>query len=214
MEVRDVTDPSRLELASKDAAITLLKDGAIVYPTDTIYGLGVNALNEYAVERLFKIKKRPDDKPVPVLVSSLSMAKAIAFVDRDREKLLAEFWPGPYTFVLWKKKIVPRRLTGGKETVAVRVPAHALCQSILREFEAPITATSANISGEVPVSSALSIAQRFVQEDDRPDLILDAGILSELTPSTIIDLTHEPPKVLRVNPTTKDKLLAILKNVE
>lgn len=211
MKIIDISRISSYELASKEAALTLLKDGAVVYPTDTVYGLGVNALDELAVEKLFRIKKRPTDKAVPIMVSSLDMARALAFIDRTREAILKELWPGPYTFVLWKKKIIPRQISAGKETVALRIPAHPFCQSIVRDLEGPITATSANISGEGVFTSAEEIIERFEQEEEQPNLVLDAGVLPENEPSTIIDLTTEIPKILRVNPTTKDKLLKVLK---
>ena len=214
MKVLELSDPRSFEIASKEAALTLLKDGAVVYPTDTIYGLGVNALDEFAVGRLFKIKKRPAERAVPIMVSSLTMARALAFIDQRQERILNELWPGPFTFVLWKKKIVSGRLTGGKETVALRIPAHPFCQSMLRDFEGPVTTTSANVSDELPLTSAESIAERFQKEEFRPDLIINAGMLPESYPSTIIDLTHEPPKILRINPTTKEQLLKILKVIE
>jgi L-threonylcarbamoyladenylate synthase len=210
MRVIDIKKSSSHELAAKDAALTLLKDGVIVYPTDTLYGLGVNALDELAVEKLFRIKKRPKGKPVPLMVSSLDMAKALAFIDKSREHLLKELWPGEYTFVLWKKKLIPSQISAGKDTVALRIPANSFCQNILRDFEGPITATSANISGESPLSDAESIIERFSKEEECPNLILDAGKLPQANPSAVIDLTTDVPKLLRVNPTSKDKLLKIL----
>lgn len=210
MRIIDIRKPSSHELAAKEAALTLLKDGAIVYPTDTLYGLGVNALDELAVEKLFRIKRRPPEKAVPLMVSSLDMAKALAFIDKSREHILRELWPGEYTFVLWKKKIVPSQISAGKETVALRIPANSFCQSILRDFEGPITVTSANISGESPFSNAESIIERFSEEEEQPNLILDAGDLPQVNPSAVIDLTTDIPKLLRVNPTSKDKLLKIL----
>ena len=210
MRVIDIKKSSSHELAAKEAAITLLKDGVIVYPTDTLYGLGVNALDELAVEKLFRIKKRPKGKPVPLMVSSLDMAKALAFIDKSRERLLKELWPGEYTFVLWKKKLIPSQISAGKDTVALRIPANSFCQSILRDFEGPITATSANISGESPFSDAESIIERFSKEEECPNLVFDAGKLPQANPSAVIDLTTDVPKLLRVNPTSKDKLLKIL----
>jgi len=211
MNVVDATHPSKYELASKEAALRLLKDGVIVYPTDTLYGMGANALDPVAVKRLFEIKGRSEEKAVPVIVSSLAMARTIAVIESEKEPLLEELWPGPFTFVFKKQRIVPSAVTGGQETIALRIPDHPLCLSILRDFEGPITATSVNVSGEVPLRSAEEIVQRFEGREDRPDLILDAGELEEKNPSTIIDLTVSPPKILRVNPTNKEKLMQILK---
>lgn len=213
MKILDIADSFSHELASKEAALTLLKDGVIVYPTDTLYALGANALNLVAIEKIFRIKKRPPQKPIPIIVSSIEMARALAFLDRDKERILEELWPGPYTFVFWKKSLVPKELTAGAKTVAMRLPASPFCQSVLADFEGPVTTTSANISGETPFATAKEIAERFAKEKYRPDLVIDAGFLPEQNPSTIIDLTGEVPKILRVNPTTKDKLLEILQTL-
>lgn len=211
MKTIEIKDVSSYELASKEAALVLLKDGVVVYPTDTVYGLGVNALDKLAVGKLFRVKKRSREKPVPLMVSSLEMAKALAFIDRGREAILRELWPGPFTFVLWKKKIISPQISAGKETVALRIPADQMCQSILRDFEGPITCTSANISGEEPFSNTRDLEARFLSETERPDLIINAGSLPERAASAVIDLTGDKPKILRVNPTTKDKLLRVLK---
>lgn len=210
MRIIDITKHSSNELASKDAALTLLKDGVVVFPTDTLYGLGVNALDELAVEKLFKIKKRPKEKPVPLMVSSIEMARAVAFIDKSRERLLQEMWPGPFTAILWKRKLVPKTLTAGSEKVAIRIPAHPFCQMVLRDFEGPVTITSANISGEEPMYDSSKIVQRFQKENEKPDLIIDSGSLPQNDPSALIDLTSDSPKLLRVNPTSREKLLKLL----
>jgi len=210
VKVITVKNPSEFELASKEAALRLLKDGVVAFPTDTLYGLAVNALDVVPIERLFKIKGREKDKGFPVLVSSLSMAKTIARILPEHEPLLEELWPGPYTVILKKQRIVPTIVTGGKDTIAVRLPDHPLCVSILRDFEGPITATSANVAGEEPLSSGDEIIRRFEGREEKPDLVLDAGKIDEANPSTIIDLTIYPPKILRVNPTSKEKLMKIL----
>ncbi len=210
MQVIDATYPSSYELASKEAALRLLKDGVVVFPTDTLYGMGVNALDPVAVNRLFTVKGRPSDKAVPLIVSSVAMARTLAEVKDEHEPLLKELWPGQFTFVFKKRSIVPNEATGGTDTVALRIPDHPLCLSILRDFEGPVTATSANVSGEEPLVSGQDIVRRFEDREERPDLVLDAGEVAEAEPSTIIDLTSASPKVLRVNPTNKDKLMKIL----
>lgn len=211
MKIIDAYYPSSYELASKEAAITLLKDGIVVYPTDTLYGLAVNALDEYTVEKLFRLKKRPETKPVPIMVSSIEMAKRLAFIDKASEVILKELWPGPYTFVFWKKGVVPKIVTAGGETVALRIADNQLVQGMINDFGGPITATSANISGEEPLTSAEEIVEIFSKQTKKPDLVLDAGRLPTSHPSAVIDLTAGRPKILRVNPTTKDRLLEVLK---
>jgi len=213
MKVVGVNKGFSRDLASKEAALDLLKDRVIVYPTDTLYGMGVNALNVDAIEKLYRVKKRPNKKPLPIIVGSVEMAKAFAIIDRRKEEIVRQLWPGPFTFVFVKKKLVPDELTAGERTVAMRVPDNSFCENLLADFEGPIVATSANISGEEPLSTAREIAERFSEEKNQPDLIVDAGFLPGKNPSTIIDLTGVVPQVLRVDPTTKDKLLKILKTL-
>ena len=192
-------------------AITVIqRNGSIVYPTDTVYGLGVNALRAHCLERLFKIKKRPETKPVPVMIGDIAMAKKLAFVDRKTEKVLEAVWPGPVTVVLKKREIVPDILTAGKMTIGLRIPDCRLIQILLANLEEPITATSANFSGSPPLISVAEIIEIFAKAYPRPDLILDAGDLPNSPPSTVLDLTGSQPKILRVGPTSKKDLLKFL----
>ena len=192
-------------------AITVIqRNGSIVYPTDTVYGLGVNALRGHCLERLFKIKKRPETKPVPVMIGDIAMAKKLAFVDRKTEKVLEAVWPGPVTVVLKKREIVPDILTAGKMTIGLRIPDCRLIQILLANLEEPITATSANFSGSPPLISVAEIIEIFAKAYPRPDLILDAGDLPNSPPSTVLDLTGSQPKILRVGPTSKKDLLKFL----
>lgn len=214
MKIWDIKNNFSPELAAKEAALTLFKSGAVVYPTDTLYALGVNVLDTDAVRKLFAIKRRSDKKPLPVMVSSISMAKALAHIDESREKVLKSFWPGPFTFILKKKQLVSYLATAGKNTIAVRIPDNTFCKNLIRDFEGPVTVTSANISGETPSPDAREIINRFSHEDCRPDMVVDAGVLPQTEPSTIIDLTGNMPKVLRVNPTTKDNLMNILRAMQ
>ena len=210
MRVIDAQHSYSFEAAAKEAAITLLKDGIVVFPTDTIYGLGGNALDADVVERLFRIKHRSADKAVPVMVHSVNMARSIAVVDHRWDELLAELWPGPYTFVFKKKKIVPSVLTGGRDTVGIRIVDHPLCMHVLKDFEGPITCTSANISEESVPRNVGELIRTFENEKERPDLVIEAGDPPAEHPSTVIDLSTSPPKIVRASPTSKDKLLKLL----
>jgi len=214
VKILDIKNTFSYDLASKEAALTLFKGGTVIYPTDTLYALGANALDLNAVRGIFAVKKRPDKKPLPVMVGSMAMAKEIAFVDDHHEKILKSFWPGPYTFILKKKSYVSYLLTAGHNTIALRMPDHPFCQKFIADFERPIIVTSANISGEVPHPEAKTIAQRFSRENIQPDLVIDAGGLPEADPSTIIDLTGNMPKVLRINPTSKENLMKILRAMQ
>mgnify|MGYP001563519232 CR=1 FL=1 len=210
MKVLDIRNNFSPELASKEAALTLFKSGAVVFPTDTLYGLGVNIFDTEALRRLFLIKKRPAAKPVPVMVSSMAMAKALAVIDYKQEEVIKSLWPGPFTFVLRKKSAVSYLVTANKDSVALRMPNHHFCASLLKDFEGPITCTSANVSGEEPSPNPRQIYERFETEKHQPDLIVDAGTLPLSDPSTVIDLTASKPRILRINPTSKERLMSIL----
>ena len=196
--------------AISEAVETIKNGGAIVYPTDTIYGLGVNALNGEAISRLFKIKRRPIEKAVPVIVNGIEMARKIAYIDYRKDEMLGKIWPSPITVILHKKDTVPDILTGTKDTVGIRIPESKLAIILISSLGAPITATSANISGEEPNLDIQTIIDRFNQVSDKPDLILDAGILPPSEPSTILDLSGQKPKILRIGPVKKEQLLDIL----
>lgn len=193
------------------AAGVIQRGGGIVYPTDTVYGLGVSALKECDIERLFKIKKRPETKPIPVMIRDVEMAKELAYVDKRIEKALASVWPGPVTVVLEKKQVVPDILTANKKTIGLRIPDCPFTQLLMEKLAEPITATSANFSGQPPLASSREIIKIFEKAYPRPDLILDAGDLVNRQPSTVLDLTGSQPKILRVGPATKKELMNIFK---
>ena len=183
--------------------------GVIVYPTDTVYGLGADALRISSIERLFKIKKRPLNKPVPVMVKDIEMAEEIAFIDDKTKMILKKIWPGPVTVVLRKRSIVPTILTAGRENIGLRIPDCLVCEKIMEILDAPITCTSANISGESPCVCSEDVIKAF-KDYPRPDLILDAGCIKHSLPSTVLDLTGKKPKFLRIGPVNKKDLLKIL----
>ena len=174
------------------------KGGAIVYPTDTVYGLGVNALDKKAVKRVFEIKGRDFRKPISIIIRDIEMAKKVASFGKDVEKILEKILPGPVTVILYKKKILPDILTGGNKKVGLRIPDCKFTKAFMEKLDFPITATSANISGK-PVS--------IIKHG--PDLFLDAGLLGGQA-STVIDLTGPKPRILRVGPATKKELSKIL----
>jgi len=193
------------------AAGVIQRGGSIVYPTDTVYGLGVSALREYSIDRLFKIKKRPETKPIPVMIRDIKMAKELAYVDKRIEKVLESVWPGPVTVVLEKRSVVPDVLTANKKTIGLRIPDCPFTRALMEKLAEPITATSANFSGQEPLSLSREIIKTFKKAYPRPDLILDAGDLVNRQPSTVLDLTGSQPKILRVGPATKKELMNIFK---
>jgi L-threonylcarbamoyladenylate synthase len=197
--------------AIREAVAVLGAGGVIVYPTDTIYGIGANALNEKAVSRVFEIKKRPLAKPLPMIIRDISWAKELAEVKKKDEKVLEKVWPGKVTVVLNKKEIVPDILTSGHKTVGMRVANYPMIDELLKLFGYPITSTSANISGEEGSGDINKVLESFPMSFIRqPDLVLDVGILPKSQPSAILDLTGDKPKISRVGPSRPEELLKLL----
>ena len=179
------------------AAAAVIRDGGLVgFLTDTLYGLGADATNTDAVARIFTAKERPNDKPLLVLVADLATAETVAAMD-DRARLLAAaFWPGPLTLVLRRSRdcpLVPAVNPLG-DTISLRVPARAATRALVNEAGVPITAPSANRSGEPPPESADAVVAGL---GDRVDLVLDGGAAADGTPSTVLDLTGEGLQILR-----------------
>lgn len=183
-------------------AVRILKEGGIlVYPTDTVYGLAVDAFNLEAIGKLFVLKKRTQ-KPLPVIVSTMTMAKSIAEISREQEAIMKKYWPGAITFVVKKKDIVPNALTLGLDTVGIRIPKSDISVALARLLGNPITSTSANISGNKVCTTVDEVVREFSEFESQPDYLLDGGELKELPPSTVVDLTQKTPKVLREGPVT------------
>lgn len=194
----------------KKAAEIILRGGVVVAPSDTVYGLMADATSELAVKKVFKIKKRPETKPVPVIVRDMEMAKKLAFIDKRLEKILGVIWPGAVTVILQKKYNLPEIVSAGKRTIGLRLPDYKLLHYLMAEVGRPLTATSANISGEESMIDAEEVAGQFRKEFFRPDLILDAGQLKFSEPSTVLDLSTDKPKIIRIGPVNPKKLMEIL----
>ena len=209
MKIVSLTDDNQAEVISEVVHI-LQHGGSIAYPTDTVYGLGANPFDDFAVRHLFRIKKRSASKPVPLMIGSISMAKKIAHIDSQKEEFLRSIWPGAVSVILYKRKIISSFISANTQTVALRIPDSEFCMSLIMAFNSPITATFANISGEDSVSDPYEIKKRFVGETYKPDLIIDGGVLKSKRPSTVIDLTCEIPKVTRIGPVNPKELKKLL----
>lgn len=189
----DPVDPSAAALA--DAAQVLRGGGLVAFPTETVYGLGANALDPSAVARIFTAKGRPANNPLIVHVADVAEARKVAADWPDSAARLANrFWPGPLTLVLPKHDTVPDIVTAKGPTVAVRVPAHPVAQALLRAASLPIAAPSANRSSELSPTRAEHVLHGL---DGRIDMLLDAGPTSGGIESTVVDLTATPPRLLR-----------------
>ena len=164
------------------AVKVLQRDGIIVYPTDTVYGLGGDALSDDAILRVYEAKGRPHGKPVSVAVSDAEMLCAIARAGDQALGFVDRFLPGPFTVVLESRSCIPPLLTGGTGRIGVRIPAHDLALAIVRGLDSPITATSANSSGGKDPASPGEVTVPY-------DLLVDGGQLPG-TPSTVVDLVE------------------------
>ena len=199
------------EKTSDDTAKILQNGGIVIYPTDTLYGLGVNALDENAIIKVQKIKKQDRNKPISVIVRDIKMARKIACIDSKVEKILEKVWPGSITIVLRKKDIIPYTLTGGEETIAIRISNNEFISTLMKKIDFPITATSANISGERNLLESTKIIEKFKNSTPCLDLFIDAGNIKDPTASTIVDITTTVPKILRIGIVGKDKMQEFFK---
>ena len=171
--------------------------GVVVFPTDTVYGLLADATNEKAVKKIFKIKKRLKEKPIPLFVKDIEMAKKFAYINKKQENLLNFFWPGKLTAVLKRKNNLPRIIFGNKKTIGLRIPNFKLLSTLLKKLDRPLTGTSANISGKPASTKIREVLKQFESAKEKPDLILNYGNLKFSLPSIVIDLTGKKTRILR-----------------
>jgi len=191
-------DPKNPDQKLIEKAIRILRRGGLViYPTDTVYGLGCDPLNENAVRRVYEVKERRD-KPLPILVSDIKAAKNIAYVDSVAEKVMKHFWPGPLTIVLKAKPILPTIVTLGSSKVGIRMPNHVIPILLAKGIGGIIIGTSANITGRLAPRTAQEAVNQLRSKGI--DLVLDSGPTPGGIPSTVIDITHKPPTLIRKGP--------------
>jgi len=205
----DPTQPNPLEI---ERAVDLLKAGRLVaFPTDTVYGIGADVFNEEAVSRIFAAKKRDFNKPLQILIAKKSDLRKIA-KDQSQilDRLASEFWPGALTLVMLARGDFPRRVSCGRDTVGVRMPANTVALRMIETFGAPIAATSANISGFPDPVSAGEVMEYL---GGAVDLILDGGPTPGSVPSTVLDISAHPPVILRQGKLTAEDLGKILDNI-
>jgi L-threonylcarbamoyladenylate synthase len=190
-QVASAADPDAVRLA-----VTLLRAGQVVaFPTDTVYGVGAHALDLVAVGRLYAVKDRPSKKAIPVLIADVAdLSRLVRGVPDVVTRLAAQFWPGGLTLVLPEATGLPAILTAGGDSVAVRCPAHATPLALIRSLGAPLAATSANLSGQPAPKTAAQVVEQL---SGRLPLILDGGECAAGVPSTLLDLSTDPPRVLR-----------------
>lgn len=185
-------NPHQPDPVEMEGARNILREGGVVvYPTDTLYGLGANIFQEEAVKRVYSIKKRSQKKPLSICLGRVEDLESVAYLEGDALKLAKKLLPGPYTLILKKRDHIPDLLTAGSDKIGVRIPDTPLCQELALEF--PITTTSANLSGE---DSPIRMEELTDLFQEKVDLYLDGGD-GKQSPSTVIDLTSWPPEILR-----------------
>ncbi|MCG2701166.1 threonylcarbamoyl-AMP synthase [Candidatus Parcubacteria bacterium] len=179
-------NPKKISDAEINEIVNNFKQGKVIaYPTDTIYGLGCLATDKRAVKKIYKIKKRDKKKPLLILASSFGMVRKYCFLSMAQERFLKNKWPGPVSVVLRAKSLLPKELTGGKGSIAVRMPKNNFLIKTIRRVGAPIVSTSLNISGKKNIIKPDNLENYFKAR--KPDLIVNAGALRG-KPSRLVDI--------------------------
>lgn len=179
----------------KKPAEVIKQGGIVIFPTETVYGIGTNGMDAEAIEKLYKIKERPYHKPISLLVSDIHMVNSIAKDITDLEyKLMEKFFPGPLTIILKKKNIVPDILTAGQNTVGVRIPSGKIARKLIEYVGKPIATSSANISGKPSKTNMKNVMEEFKEQ---VDYFIDGGKSEIGIASTVIQVIDGTPNILR-----------------
>lgn len=202
--VVDAAHPDGAELA--EAAQVLRSGGLVAFPTETVYGLGANALDGQAVARIYAAKGRPQDNPLIVHVAEReAVSQVAAVVPPKAQRLMERFWPGPLTLVLPKTPAVPEEVTCGLQSVGIRMPSHPVARALIRAAGVPVAAPSANLSGRPSPTSAEHVIEDIA---GRVDVIVDGGETGVGVESTVLDMTVDPPVLLRPGGVTVEQITA------
>lgn len=205
IDLKNSTDYIKL----KEPAEIIKNGGIVVFPTETVYGIGANGLDENAVKKLYNIKKRPLNKPISLLVSNMDMVNQVAKDITDIEyKLMQEFFPGPFTIILKKKDIVPNIVTAGQDTVGIRMPAGEIARKLVEYANVPIATPSANISGKPSGTNLASVMKDF---EGKVDCFVDGGESKLGIASTIVKLIDGVPHILRQGSISKEQIEKVAK---
>jgi len=201
-------DQPQPELVAQAASV-LRTGGVVAYLTDTLYGLGADAFSAKAVQRVFRVKSRAQEKALPVIIGSREILPSIVpEISDEGQALINRFWPGPLSLVMMASPSLPSILHGNTDKIAVRLPACAVARALAIVVGGALTATSANRSGAVPAQNA---ADALSSLGELVDLIVDSGPALETRPSTMIDVTVSPPRLLREGAIPFSKIDAVMK---
>ena len=196
----------------KKAADVLKNGGLVGIPTETVYGLGANALDEEAVKSVFVAKGRPQDNPLSVHISDFDeIYDLVEEVPESAKKLAEKYWPGPMTIILKKSEKIPDVVSAGLDTVAIRLPEHEIARAIIRQAGVPIAAPSANVSGSPSPTSAKNV---FEDMNGKIPLIVDGGECTVGVESTVVTLVKDKPKILRPGGITPEEISEVLGETE
>lgn len=204
LDFKNKQDYSKL----KEAAKVISKGGLVLFPTETVYGIGANGLNEDAVKKIYIAKGRASDNPLILHISNMDMLDIIAKdITEEEYKLMDAFWPGPFTIILKKKDIVPDIVTGGLDTVAVRMPSNKIANKLIEYANVPIAAPSANISGK---PSGTCIEDIYEELALKMDYIIDGGMSEVGLESTVVKYENQKVNILRPGKVTKEDIDLII----
>ena len=189
-----------------EAAAVIKQGGVIAFPTRCLYGLGADAFNPDAVERMVQIKQRPDNKPILVLIDTRNRLKSlVTHIPPAADAIIEAFWPGRVTLVFEARDMLAVQLTAQTGKIGVRLPGHPAASALVKHLKGPVTGTSANLSGRAGCHRAQDLEP---QSAGRLDLILDAGTLMGGVGSTVVDVTVDPPRIIREGQVATNDILS------
>lgn len=206
-------DSTQIDLSIIKKAAEVIKDGGLVaFPTETVYGIGANALDIKAIKNIFIAKGRPSDNPLIVHISDKEdVYKYVKNVGEKAQKLMKAFWPGPLTLIFEKNELIPKAITGGLNTVAIRMPDNLIARELIRTSELPIAAPSANVSGK----PSPTLAKHVIQDlKGKVNVIIDGGSSNIGLESTVIDVSTNKPLILRPGGITEEMIREVIGEVE
>ncbi len=206
-------DPENIDYSIiKKAARIINNGGVVVFPTETVYGIGADALNDEAVDKIFKAKGRPQDNPLIVHIADFDELYGLAeTVPGNARKLAEKYWPGPMTMILYKKNILSDKITAGLKTAAIRFPVNKIALALIKESGKPIAAPSANTSGKPSPTEASHVIEDLM---GKLDMIIDGGSTDIGLESTVVDMTSEFPMILRPGRVTREDIISVLGKCE
>ena len=197
------------DMASQAAEI-VRGGGVVLYPTETLYGLGADALSDAAVQKLYEIKGRPEGKPIHALVADIEMAARFGAIDERAQRLVAHIHK-PISIIVQKHAEYTSGILKNLDTFGFRIATHPFCRALVRAFGGPITTTSANRAGRLPYRGVPAILEQLGPAASGIGLIVDAGELPEREPSTIVDLSGSHPEILREGTVSAEEIQELLK---